>query len=76
MTDDLVEKVVEAVIKAHVLREAAAKIRHDCNMCDDGVFAVHHTPDGPQPDECEYCGRPIAAILALAEPEKNDDATG
>ena len=60
---------------AIVLDAAAAKIRQDCPMCDDGVFDKGMTRDGPYapfefPEdhiECEYCGRPMAAIRALGD---------
>ncbi len=57
-----------------VLREAAAKIRADCSMCDDGHFRRDNRNE-PCDEECEYCGRPMAAILALAGKEGDDVQT-
>ena len=49
---DLVQEVVE---------ECALQVRHDCTACE----GTGHFLDGTgEPTECEYCGRPMAAIRA------------
>ena len=45
--------------RAQAFEEAAIKVRHDCPACS-GTGQCG-------PDECEYCGRPIDAIRALAK---------
>ncbi len=47
-------------IRDEALEEAMAKVRHDCTMCEGSGYA---DPTGEA--ECEYCGRPRAAIRAL-----------
>ncbi len=53
-------KAAIPIIRDDVLEKAANRIRADCPMCVSG-YADH----GNSPDECEYCGRPIAAIRAM-----------
>ncbi len=59
---------------AEATREACCvKIRADCQACEGTGYLAHNPESGPSgpydPDECEYCGRPIAAIRALKLPE-------
>lgn len=54
-------KVVIAIVRNATLEEAATAIRHECGMCSGTGFA-----DQSGDVECEYCGRPLAAIRALA----------
>jgi hypothetical protein len=50
-------------VRAEVIEECATAIRQACAACG-GTGAAHQS--GPDTwDECEYCGRPIAAIRAL-----------
>lgn len=52
----LLEKEIEQAIMDE--REACAtQVRHDCSACEGSGHADAET-------ECEYCGRPMAAIRA------------
>ncbi|KKM14805.1 hypothetical protein LCGC14_1702450 [marine sediment metagenome] len=39
-----------------------AIIRKKCIACDNGIFGIDKTGDAI---ECEYCGRPIAALKSV-----------
>ena len=47
------------------LEDAVDQVRHDCSNCE----STGHEPsaDPLSPHECEYCGRPAAAIRSLME---------
>lgn len=52
---------------------AIAKVRHDCPACDGSGYAAYTNnleDDGTR--ECEYCGRPMAAIRALLPSDAKD----
>jgi hypothetical protein len=53
-------------IEAATIERCALAVREACCMCNDGVADVI---DG-MPVECEYCGRPMAAIRALTAAEQ------
>jgi hypothetical protein len=53
-------------IEAATIERCALAVRDACGMCNEGVADVI---DGA-PVECEYCGRPMAAIRALTAAEQ------
>jgi hypothetical protein len=57
------EVIVPADYRKTVLEEAAAAVRANCSACDgSGVYASNYGFI----DQCEYCGRPMAAIGSLS----------
>jgi excinuclease UvrABC ATPase subunit len=55
-------RVTAAAARNKALEEAAAKVRLECAACGG---TGHASEDA----ECEYCGRPMRAILALKSKE-------
>ena len=55
-----------AEIEAATIERCALAVREACCMCNEGVADVI---DGA-PVECEYCGRPMAAIRVLTSTEQ------
>jgi hypothetical protein len=53
--------------RTQALQDAVDTIRGACEPCG-GTGNAKGYPN-PEYDECEYCGRPIAAVKALMEPK-------
>ena len=81
-TGELVDSVA-ALLRSEVARvlraDAPAWLRSVCSACDNGVYEIRPVQRGwiddaetvphieHEPVECEYCGRPMAALGALAD---------